>query len=447
MYKNNYQRLDILGAGPAGLGVGFFAKKKRIPVSIYELSNRVGGNSKTITKGDFRYDTGAHRLHDKHPMVTSLIKELLGKDLMKINAPSKIYHKGRLIDFPLNIINLFQNLQTQDLLKIGYENFFNSFKNNVDIKSFKDLAYQNYGPTLSELFLINYTEKLWGMNSSYLDPSISGNRLKNLNFFSLMRSMVRGNNNTGHLDGSFLYPKYGFGIIFDELAREIDTKNIFLNSRVKKLIHDGNKINQIILNDGESISPGMIINTLPLNILGNIFEPKPPKSIIDSIKDIKFRNVKLCVLYLDKPKFTNAASIYFPEPNFPYNRIYEPKNRSASMAPKDQTCLVIESSVDQNKFYNYSSDESFFHQVTDSLIGEGLIKREDILGYDLDYIPNAYPIIDLKIQSKIGPALSYFSSFENHVMHGRNAEFKYVHTHDLLKNSEKIVEKFIAEFK
>ena len=57
------------------------------------------------------------------------------------------------------------------------------------------------------------------------------------------------------------------------------------------------------------------------------------------------------------------------------------------------------------------------------------------------------PIIDLKIQSKIGPALSYFSSFENHVMHGRNAEFKYVHTHDLLKNSEKIVEKFIAEFK
>ena len=47
----------------------------------------------------------------------------------------------------------------------------------------------------------------------------------------------------------------------------------------------------------------MIINTLPLNILGNIFEPKPPKSIIDSIKDIKFRNVKLCVLYLDKPKF------------------------------------------------------------------------------------------------------------------------------------------------
>ena len=103
MYKNNYQRLDILGAGPAGLGVGFFAKKKRIPVSIYELSNRVGGNSKTITKGDFRYDTGAHRLHDKHPMVTSLIKELLGKDLMKIDAPSKIYHKGRLIDFPLNI--------------------------------------------------------------------------------------------------------------------------------------------------------------------------------------------------------------------------------------------------------------------------------------------------------------------------------------------------------
>ena len=41
---------------------------------------------------------------------------------------------------------------------------------------------------------------------------------------------------------------------------------------------------------------------------------------------------------------------------------------------------------------------------------------------------------------KFGPALNYFNSFKNHVLHGRNAEFKYVHTHDLLKKSEHIIE-------
>ena len=443
MYKNNHQRLDILGAGPAGLGVGFFAKKKKIPVSIYELSDRVGGNSKTITKGDFRYDTGAHRLHDKHLTVTSLIKELLGEDLMKINAPSKIYHKGRLIDFPLNIFNLIQNLQTQDVLKIGYENFFNSFKKNVDIKSFKDLAYQNYGPTLSELFLINYTEKLWGENSNKLDPSISGKRLKNLDFISVIKSLFFGINNTKHLDGSFFYPKYGFGTIFDELANTIGNDNIFLDSKVEKIIHDGKRINRIVCAGQKPFSPGMVVNTLPLNALSKMFDPRPPDEITKCIEDIKFRDVRLCILYLNKSKFSNNASIYFPESKFPYNRIYEPKNRSKYMAPKDKTCIVIECSSSRKKTGNLESEEVFFKKIKDSLINECLIKNEDIISYKIGFIPNAYPVIDIGIQEKIGPALSYFNSFENHILHGRNAEFKYLHTHDLLKKSENLLGKLI----
>ena len=66
MLKNNFSQIDVLGAGPAGLGVGYYAKKYGIPISIFELSTGVGGNSRTITNGQFRYDTGAHRLHNKH---------------------------------------------------------------------------------------------------------------------------------------------------------------------------------------------------------------------------------------------------------------------------------------------------------------------------------------------------------------------------------------------
>lgn len=36
--------LTILGAGPAGLALGFFAKRKSIQFKIYEKSNQVGGN-------------------------------------------------------------------------------------------------------------------------------------------------------------------------------------------------------------------------------------------------------------------------------------------------------------------------------------------------------------------------------------------------------------------
>ena len=78
----NYKKksLTILGAGPAGLALGFFAKKKSIQFKIFEKSTQVGGNCKTLTVGDFKFDTGAHRLHDKYDEVTEMIKNLL-KDL------------------------------------------------------------------------------------------------------------------------------------------------------------------------------------------------------------------------------------------------------------------------------------------------------------------------------------------------------------------------------
>ena len=445
MYKNNYQRLDILGAGPAGLGVGYYAKQNRIPCSVFELSSYVGGNSRTILNGEFRYDTGAHRLHNKHNSVTQMVKELLGEDLKKVSVPSKIYHNRSMIDFPLNVINLLQFLQTSDLIKIMKENLLNRIKPKKDIKSFKDLAYQSYGKTLSELFLINYTEKLWGKNSNELDPNISGKRLKNLDFFSIIKSLILGRYNTTHLDGSFLYPKYGFGTIFDEMANTIGNENIFLDSKIEKIIHDGKKINQIVYSNGKSFKPGMVVNTLPLTILSNAFDPKPPVNIIESINNVQFRDVRLCILYLNKPKFSNNASLYFPESKFLYNRIYEPKNRSKNMAPEDKTCVVIESAFSSKGRDILDSEEVFYKKIRNSLINERFIKKEDILDYETGYISNAYPILERGIQKRITPALFYFNSFDNHILHGRNAEFQYVHTHDLLKKSENLVSQFLCK--
>ena len=76
-----------------------------------------------------------------------------------------------------------KNLKLSEILKIVVENFFNIFKANVEHKNFEELAYAKYGPTLSNLFLINYTEKLWGARANQLQTTISGNRLKNLNIY------------------------------------------------------------------------------------------------------------------------------------------------------------------------------------------------------------------------------------------------------------------------
>ena len=98
----NKHKIDILGGGPAGLSVAYFARKKGYDICIHEGSSAIGGNCRTIKMGEYRFDTGAHRFHDKIPSITEEVKKLMGDDLKKINAPSKIYFDGRMIDFPLS---------------------------------------------------------------------------------------------------------------------------------------------------------------------------------------------------------------------------------------------------------------------------------------------------------------------------------------------------------
>ena len=99
---NNENNIDIVGGGPAGLSVGYFAKKVGIQVKIHEASSTIGGNCKTIIDGEFRYDTGAHRLHDKSEYVTNEIKLLLGNKLKRVTSPSKIYYRGKFFNFPIS---------------------------------------------------------------------------------------------------------------------------------------------------------------------------------------------------------------------------------------------------------------------------------------------------------------------------------------------------------
>ncbi len=440
--KNNI-KLHILGAGPAGLATGYYAKKNNIPLMLYEGSNEVGGNCKTIVQGQYRYDTGAHRFHDKHDFVTEEIKNLVGDDFKKVNSPSKIFFKDRMINFPLDLTSLLTNLDWQTLKKIFTEKIYHSLKLSKEPTNFKDLAYQTYGKTLSELFLINYTEKLWGKPAEDLDVLISGNRLKNLNMSTLLRGLIFKSEDTAHLDGSFYYPKYGFGTIFEKMKDYIGENNIRFDAPVSKLIHNGEKIVEVVYGESRNTNIEKVISTLPINILINAIEPSPPDRIKNIVNNIKYRGLKLCIIYLDMPSFTKNASIYFPESKFPFTRIYEPKNRSKYMAPKDKTCIVIETPYDQNQSQSTKLDHQHFSIISNALIKKNLIKKNQVIGHNLLDIRYAYPILDIDLEEDLKKILSYLSNFENMHLIGRSAEFKYIHTHEIIKQANSIINKFI----
>jgi protoporphyrinogen oxidase len=438
----NKPKIDILGGGPAGLSVAYFARKKGHDICIYEGSSTIGGNCRTIKMGEYRFDTGAHRFHDKIPSITEEIKKLMGDDLKKVNAPSKIYFNGRMIDFPLSFSSVMKNLKISEILKIVAENIFNIFKTNIEHKNFEELAHAKYGPTLSNLFLINYTEKLWGARANELQTTISGNRLKNLNMLSMIIEMIIKNRKVKHLEGSFYYPKYGYGSIFDSIAKQIDYENISLNSKVKKIYHEDKKIKEIEFESGKIMEVKYIVNTLPINSIIQMLDPLPNENLIENAGNLKFRNLKICLLELDFPKLSNYASIYFPDEYLSITRIYEPKNRSLQMAPKDKTSLAIEIPYSQGDRISILTDNEVIDMVKRTLIKEKLFKDSDVLDNRLIDIKNAYPILKVNDKGNIGELVSFLQSFSNQKLIGRNVEFDYLHTHKIMDKAKLLVNTF-----
>ena len=447
--------LHILGGGPAGLTVGYYAKKHGINFTIFEAGEHAGGNCRTLKikgadcrfrvlqSGDFRFDTGAHRFHDKDPQVTEEVKNLLGNDLLRVEAPSEIFFEGKFYRFPLLLSDLTQKLEKKTLLKIVWEQLHNNHEKYAE--NFGEFAINQYGKTLAERFLLNYSEKLWGAPSYSLSTAISGNRLKGLDLRSFLRSTVLGTpQNPSHLDGSFFYPRHGIGMISDKLCEFIGKEHIKLQHRISRLIHKDGKIERVVLNDDIEIQAATVINTLPLTLSIRMLEPSPPPDLRAVADRIKYRHLMLCVFCLNRDAFSPNASLYFPSEEFPFTRLYEPKNRSTEMAPKGQTVIVLELPCYSDDAVWNMSEAALQTEVWEALQRVKPLSPEEVIHYQTYKLPFAYPVLEVGFEERVTRLVRYFETFENLYLTGRSSLFRYLHLHDLFKAGKEVIKKIAS---
>src|SRR5580704_13254674 len=93
--------LTILGGGPAGVGVAFYAQRAGVPFTLFEKSAELGGMCRTLRHGEHLYDCGAHRFHDQDGEITRDVLELSGDQMVKLDAHSKIMVWKLFVDCPL----------------------------------------------------------------------------------------------------------------------------------------------------------------------------------------------------------------------------------------------------------------------------------------------------------------------------------------------------------
>lgn len=437
--------ITILGGGPAGLALGFYAKKSGIPFTIYEASSRIGGISITLKHGDFLYDSGAHRLHDKDAEVMRDLKQLLRQELKHIDMPSQIYDNGQFIDFPLSPLNLMRILGFLTFFKAGLEVLRTKFSSRDLGRNFESFALNTYGKTIAEKFLLNYSEKLWGLPSDKLSVDIAAKRMKGLDLKTfLMEAFLGSKAKTHHLDGAFYYPDRGIGEISQALAAFCGEENIMKNAKVTRILHNHQQIQAIEINGEQKIETDFAVSTLPIDDVVRMMDPKLPENVLSSAKNFKYRNVILVALFLKKASVTEAATIYFPDPKIRFTRIYEPKNRSPYMSPPDRTSLVAELPCNQNDKLWGLADNELIQLARSQLVQLEWIKAGDIIDASVYRINHAYPTLELGFEENLETITAYLERFKNMRNSGRNGRFYAVHIHDVMRWGKDIIAEFVS---
>jgi protoporphyrinogen oxidase len=445
---NKDRHITILGGGSAGLAAGYYSKRNGLPFTVCEARGRIGGNAITLKHGDFLFDSGAHRFHDKDREITREIRNLVGEDFKRIEVPSKIYYDGDLIDFPLSPLNLLNKLGLLTFTRAAVEVLAARTRKNKKEMNFRDFAVHIYGKTMAESFLLNYSAKLWGKPCDKLSPQISGKRMKRLDLKTFLKEALNGSKvKTEHLDGAFYYPRLGIGTIVEKLANFCGKENIRKNASTTKIFHNHRRILGIEINGEEKKKVDQIISTLPLPHLLKLLVPFPPEEILFLAEELQFRSLIVVAIFINKNSITEDGSIYFPEPRFPFTRVYEPKNRSSQMSPPGKTSLCAEIPCFlSDELWNMEEME-LVQNISSHFLKLGWIRKKEILDYKVIKLPWAYPILEMGFEKKKQKVADYLRCFDNLRLSGRNGRFLYTHIHDTVRFARDIIKEVISDCK
>ncbi len=434
----------IIGAGAAGLSIGYYARKHGFPFIIYESGERIGGNAITLSHEGFLFDSGAHRFHDRNRETTFEMARLMQEELVGIHVPSQIYFDGKYIDFPLSPLSLMKGLGPLKFLRAGSEVLRGKLHKTRVYDSFASFAVQTYGKTIAEHFLLNYSEKLWGRPCEKLSLDVAGKRLEGLTLKTFIIEALLGSRaKTTHLDGSFYYPTKGIGRIADRMRDYCGEENIALNSKITKVFHNDQKIISVELNHDVEIPVKQLICTIPLNHLLSMLVPAPPQGLLDLGKNLKFRCVILAAFFLDKESVSDNASIYFPEQEIPFTRIYEPKMRSVNMAPDGKTSIIAEIPCQMEDNVWLEDDAIILDKVKDHLCTMGLISDGEVIDTQVHRMHYAYPILEIGYEKILAAIHSFLGKFPNLRFSGRNGRFAYIHIHDMMEIGREVIGEFL----
>ncbi|KND49439.1 MAG: NAD-dependent amino-oxidase [Parcubacteria bacterium C7867-003] len=434
----------IIGAGPAGLSCAMELSKKGKDFIVVEKSETVGGLAKTysFTESDgltFYTDNGPHRFFSKNQRLYNFIEDLIGEEWIKVRRKTRQFIDGKFYDYPVNPVQALKNigLFRASRMMVDYlwaKVVYKIFKK--PIKTFEDYALSNFGRTLADFNIINYTEKIWGIPAKEIHAEWALQRIKGLNVTSVLKNFISKtfskskNNGPKSLVDEFYYPSKGTGLIYTTIVEKLRNQGYTVLTKTfpTKVLHKDKKIYEVLLNSPEGeivVECDNLVESVPITEFVKLLEPSVRHDVQTAVSKLRHRNQVYLFITLNKNSLTEDQWIYFPRQENHIARISEMKNFSKEMSPSGKTSIFVEFfCFEGDEIWNMSK-EDLFEVALKELSEAGFFKRNDVRNYYHIKQRDVYPVYDLDYQKHLDVIKRYLNGFKNLYYIGRPGRFRY----------------------
>jgi protoporphyrinogen oxidase len=426
------KKIVVIGAGPSGLAAAHELGKSGHTPLLLEASDQVGGISRTEEYHGYRFDLGGHRFFTKQPDVLALWQDLLGDDLLEVKRISRIFYRDRFIGYPLKIEEIIRKLgMTQSLLILV------SYLRTFCLGSSQDSTYEQwivnrFGRRLFETFFKDYTEKVWGISCSTIEPEWAEQRIANLSFVTAISNAIFGNREARTLIKTFLYPRLGPGMMWQRLVERIEGigSRVLLESPVLQVNHDGKGvITSVLYRSGEYIEEAAVeecISSMPITTLIGVLVPAPPEAVRSAAERLKYRALLLVVLIIEGEDLFPDQWLYIHCPGVKVGRIQNYGNWSREMVPAEGTSsLGMEYFCDEGDEFWELPDDELVTLAGNELNQIGFSSSSGVISAKVIRVPKAYPVYELGYGKNLSIITDYLNGYTNLQNIGRNGTFRY----------------------
>ncbi len=428
------KKIVILGAGIAGLSVGYFlSRTQKYEVTIIEQSNTIGGLCASFFYHGFTLDHGAHKLYSVIPGVLEQIRVLMGDRLVKLPKKNRIYLQGHLLEYPLKLGSLLKAMGLRMFIRLGFGygvSVARHFFSRQTPRSYEEYMIKCFGKPAYQLVFEPLADKVWG-NPSGLHAEMARTRVPSAGGLDIILKLLGLKEETAETNAEyFYYPHRGFGDWPKMLQEKIELNGgeILSDTRIQCFKKQENRVVEVLIGSNgmeQSLPCDYLISSIPLPALSRYIFSQNGKTIEHCVDRLQFRHLILVYVAVKRPLVMEDQWIFFPEKKFIFGRIFEQKQMNPELGPKDQTMICCDLTCEEESWLWKAEDSSLVKECIRGLQEAQLIDPGEVTDSFVKRFRNFYPRYDLEYMEKMKAAGDQLKQIENLILTGRLGMYNY----------------------